>query len=372
MRVRSILTLLALAAPLPVAAQSALTGDAGVGTGIIYREYTFGSTYPIKDVMQYAVPIGVVIPIGQRFTVDIGSYYASTTVHDAATGNGHTLNGFTDTQLRGSYVLGHDLVVLSLMLNLPSGQETQTLEEIGVSSAIASNFLLFPVASYGNGFSGTLGSAVAFPAGAWNLGLSVSGRLSAKYQPYADSGLVDQRYEPGFEGRIRAGVDRLIGSSRLAVAFTYSTFSDDQFNGGTTAGKYSPSPRYISQASLTSPLGSSSLSLYAWDYYRSGSSDDATPGATKENVFTGGAQLAIPAGKTVSIEPLAEVRLLGAAPANGTGLLVGLGANARIQAANRFTIVPGARYDTGHIESDVVGKPSVNGFEGSLRLRYSF
>lgn len=372
MRFRSLLTLLVLGAPLSLAAQSPFAGDQGIGTGIIYKRYNFGSTYPIKNVMQYAVPVGIVFPLGQRFTVDIGTYYASTTSHDQATGDGHTLNGFTDTQIRGSYVLGQDLVVLSLMFNLPTGQETQTLEEIGVSSAISSNFLLFPVATYGNGFSGTLGAAVAFPAGAWNLGLSVSGRLSASYQPYADSGLTDQRYEPGFEGRARVGVDRLVGSSRLAFAFTYSTFSDDQFNGGTQPGKYSPSPRYIGQISLTSPIGSNSLAIYAWDYYRSGSNDDATPGATKENVFTGGAQLGIPAGKTVTIQPLAEVRLLGAAPANGTGILFGFGANARIQAANRFTVVPGARYDTGHIESDVVGKPSVSGFEGSLRFRYSF
>jgi len=371
MRLRSLLALAVLAAPLPLAAQSPFAGDAGIATGFVYKRYNFGSTYPIKNVLQYAIPVGVVIPLGQRFTVDIGTYWASTTAHDAATGDGHTLNGFTDTQLRGSYVLGNDMVVLSLMLNLPTGQESQTLEEIGVSSAISSNFLLFPVASYGNGFSGTLGAAVAFPAGAWNLGISASGRLSSKYQPYSESGLTDQRYEPGFEGRVRLGVDRLVGASRLGFGFTYSTFADDQFNGGATTGSYRPATRYIGEASLTSPVGGGTMSLYAWDYYRSGSDDDVTPGATKENVFTGGLQFGIPAGKSVTIQPLLEARLLGAAPANGTGILFGVGATARFQAADRFTIVPGARYDTGHIESDVVGKPSVNGFEGSLRLRYS-
>lgn len=370
MRLRSLLAVAALTAPLPLAAQSAFAGDGGVSAGFLYKRYNFGDTYPLQNIQQYAVPIGVVIPLGQRFTVDIGTYYASTTVHDG-TGTEHSMDGFTDTQLRGSYVLGHDLMVLSLMLNLPTGQETQTLEELGVSSAISSNFLLFPVASYGNGFSGTLGAAVAFPAGSWNLGISASGRLSSKYQPYAESTLTDQRYEPGFEGRVRVGLDRLIGSSRLAFGFTYSTFADDQFNGGGTTGSYRPATRYIGEASLTSPVGGGTMSLYAWDYYRAGSDDDVTPGATQENVFTGGLQFGIPAGKTVTIQPLVEARLLGAAPANGSGILFGVGATARFQVANRFTVVPGARYDTGHIESTVVGKPSVNGFEGTLRFRYS-
>jgi len=372
MRLRSILALAALTIPAALAGQTTFAGDAGASVGFLYKRYNFGSTYPIKDVSQYAVPLGVVIPLGQRFTVDLGTYWASTTSRDAATGSDHKVDGFTDTQVRGSYVLGNDMVVLSLMLNLPTGKETQTLEEIAVSSAISSNFLLFPVASYGNGFSGTLGAAVAFPAGAWNLGLSASGRLSGKYQPYSESGLTDQRYQPGFEGRVRLGLDRLVGASRLAFGFTYSTFSDDQFNGGATTGSYRPATRYIGEASLTSPVGGARMSVYAWDYYRAGSNDDATPGATKENVFNGGIQFAIPASSTITIQPLAEARLLGAAPANGTGLLFGVGVTAPIRAGNQFSIVPGARYDTGHIESDVVGKPSVNGFEGTLRLRYAF
>ena len=41
----------------------------------------------------------------------------------------HPFSGFTDTQLRGSYVFGNDRVVTSLMVNVPTGQETQSLKE---------------------------------------------------------------------------------------------------------------------------------------------------------------------------------------------------------------------------------------------------
>ncbi len=374
MRFRSILALLVLAAPVSLAAQSPFSGDGGVSSGIIYKRYSFGSTYPTKNVEQIAVPFGVVIPIGRQFSVDIGTYYANTKTHDAATGDAHTLDGFTDTQVRGSYVFGNDRLVLSLMLNLPTGAEKQTQQELDVSSAIASNFLLFPVASYGNGFSGTLGAAVAVPAGGWNLGLSASGRLSAKYQPYddPDTAISNLRYKPGFEGRVRVGADHLIGASRLALGFTLSTFSNDQATGGGSPGAYSPATRYISQVSLTSPIGSNSLAVYAWDYYRSSSKSDSLVGfSSKENIFTVGAQLGIQAGPKVSIQPLIEARVLGSAPASGSGFLFGGGATARLEVTPRFSLIPGARYDTGHIKSTAVGQPSVTGFEGSLRLRYA-
>lgn len=376
MHLRPWLALLALSAPMALAAQSPFAGDGGFSSGLIYKRYSFGSTYPIKNVEQIAVPIGIVIPVAPQFTVDIGTYYASTTTHDTAANASHKLDGFTDTQLRGSYVFGNDRLVLSLMLNLPTGKEKQTLEQVGVASAVSSNFLLFPVASYGNGFSGTLGAAVAVPAGSWNLGISASGRLSAKYHPYSDTALANLEYKPGFEGRVRVGADHLIGASRLSLGFTLSTFSNDQssgdIGGASAIGSYTPSTRYISQASLTSPIGANTLVIYAWDYYRAASKSDSGTGASKENVFTAGAQLGFPAGPKVTIQPLVEARVLGAAPSNGSGFLFGFGATANLLVAPRFSLVPGGRYDTGHVKSDVVGKPSINGFEGSLRFRYAF
>ena len=94
-------------------------------------------------------------------------------------------------------------------------------------------------------------------------------RLNAEYQPFSDAASTSVRYQPGLEGRLRVGADRLIGSSRLALGFTFSTFDNDQFTGlATGTGHYSPGNRLIGEASFTSPAGSGSLTTYAWDYYR--------------------------------------------------------------------------------------------------------
>jgi hypothetical protein len=196
--------------------------------------------------------VAVLIPFGKRFSVDIGT--AATTAVADAIGREESFSGFTDTQLRGSYVFGNDRVVTSLMVNIPTGQETQSLKEFDVTSNVASNFLLFPVNSYGNGFSATGGVAVAIPAGSWNVGVAGSLRLNSEYQPFSDPGSTSVRYQPGLEGRIRAGADRLIGSSRLVLGLTFSTFDNDQFTGlAAGSGRYSPGSRLIGEVNLTSP-----------------------------------------------------------------------------------------------------------------------
>ncbi len=151
---------------------------------------------------QVAIPAGVLVPVGRRFSFDIGASYAVTTVTDTS-GASQSFSSFTDTQIRGSYVLAMDALVVSLMMNLPTGKETTTLQKFGVAASASSNFLLFPVNSYGAGFSVTPGVAAATTAGDWNLGLAASVRVSSSYTPFSDSGSSSTRYKPGVETRIR-------------------------------------------------------------------------------------------------------------------------------------------------------------------------
>ncbi len=221
-------------------------------------------------VRQLAFPIGVVVPLGQRFSVDIGTYYATTFV--GLGGSHESFQDLTDTQVRGTYVFGNDAVVASVMLNLPTGPETTSLQSFGVAASSASNFLLFPVNTYGSGFSLTPGLAGAITAGSWNLGLAASVRWSAEYQPFSGSANSNVRYQPGVETRIRAGVDRLVGQGRLAVGATFSTFANDQLTGsGGGGGTFDPGNRILVDGEFSTRAGAGTIALYAWNYHRSGS-----------------------------------------------------------------------------------------------------
>jgi len=366
---RTTLLLLGIAGAVPASApaQDILNQPAAVVSGVMVRRYSFENGFSIHATRQIAVPIAVVIPVSRRFQVDLGSYYVSTAVYDTSGGHG-SFQGFTDTQIRGSFVFGRDAVVTTLMVNLPTGKE-QTQQEFALTSAASSNFLQYPVNSYRNGFSVTGGVAGAIQAGAWNLGAAGSIRGSAEYTPFKD--LPATKYKPGVEGRIRLGVDRLLGSSRIAAGFTFSTFSNDDIRGSTTAGQYSPGNRYIGELNLTAPVSAGSISFYLWDYYRTASVDTVIAGQTnRENVFTGGVSGAFRLGKRVSLLPLVEARFW--SPDQGSGQIYGGGATLRFDIASRLAFSPGGRYDTGKLKSGMIGSKTVKGWEAMGTLRYTF
>jgi hypothetical protein len=279
---------------------------------------------------------------------------------------------FTDTQIRGSYIFGNDAVVASLMVNLPTGAETISGRDFSVTSSVSSNFLLFPVNSYGSGFSVTPGVATAITAGAWNLGLAGSVRWNDEYQPFSDSGSKSLNYQPGMEGRLRFGADRLVGSSRVTFGTTFSTFGTDEASGGGLAstGRYTPGNRFLVDVSLLAPVGGGTVSFYVWDFYRkNGEARDTLSASSnnKENILTGGASGSFRLNPKLVLEPLAEARLW--SPETGGGYLAGGGANLRIALTDRIALVPGARFDLGNIEDLSGADHSVTGWSAMALMR---
>lgn len=351
----------------PAAAQS-LRGDrAGFG-GFELRRFTFASGFAAKSVRQAALPFGGVVPFG-RFTLDIGGTYASTTLV-RADGSERTVSAFTDTQVRGSYTIGRDLVVATVLLNLPTGLSRAPAQDFTVLGAVSSSFLAFPVNSYGNGFSLTSGLAVAVPAGDWNVGAAGSVRANAEYTPYVDAN-GPFTYAPGLEGRVRLGADRLVGASRVTLGLTYSTFGTDEFaSGTTTAGLYRPGPRWIAEAGVTAPIGAGSFSLFAWNYHRA--SGDSTGGAVgnQENLLSLGAFATVPAAPGVSLELSAEGRLSN--PDQGKGRLGEGGAGLRVILGPRVVFTPTVRYTAGSLTTGSGNRHNLRGFYLAGFIRGSF
>ena len=367
-----ILSLAAIASLLAtgVVAQQNLISEGSVVGGAEYRSYSFGDNFSADRVSQAAFPVGFIMPIGSRFSFDLGTAYAYTRVDQG--GTHESFSHFTDTQLRASYVIGNDALVASVMVNLPTGQETSSLNDFNTSSSVSSNFLLFPVNSYGSGFSVTPGLAAAATVGSWNLGLAGSLRWNDEFQPFSDSGSTSLRYQPGIEGRIRFGADRLVGSSRLTVGGTFSTFGTDEARGSglASSGKYSPGNRFLVDVSLLAPVGGGNISFYVWDFYRSsGESGDTLSASSnnKENIFTAGASGAFRLGGKLVLEPVAETRFW--SPDAGKGFLAGGGANLRIAVTDRVALVPGARFDGGSIETPAGTSHSITGWSVLALLR---
>ncbi len=358
---RRALLALCLAFPAGSAAQEGLYPALAATGGAEARGYSFGQGFVSGSVRQVSFPVGVVVPIGRRLSLDIGSAYV-TTRRTGLNDEVETITDFTDTQVRAAYVFGRDLVVASLLLNLPTGPKTDATQ-VQVTSAVSSNFLPFPVNSYANGTSVTAGLAAATQAGAWNLGAASSVRLSADYRPFANSTF---EYQPGVEGRFRLGADRLVGSSRLMLGATFSTFGDDTFTGtgaGTGAGRYEPGNRFIGEASVLTPVGDGSLMVYAWDYYRGAGAGTANA----ENVFTAGVSGTIPLSPLVSLTPLAEARVW--SPEQGSGRLFGTGGTLQVTVTQRVGLSAGARLDIGSLTTAAGQTFDITGWGGTVLVR---
>ena len=365
----SVAVLLLVTLPGALQAQENLFPQASAIGGVEVRQYSFGSSFTVDRVRQVAVPVGVLVPIGRRFSFDIGSSWAQTSVK-RPTGGSDSFSSFTDTQLRGSYVIGNDALVVSVMVNLPTGKRSTTPQQFGVASSTSSNFLLFPVSSYGTSFSVTPGLAAATTAGDWNLGLAASARVSATYSPFKGD---SASYKPGVESRFRGGVDRLIGSSRFSLGATFSTFSTDQLRGGGSlgSGSFDPGNRILVDLGIVSPVGGGTLGIYLWNYHRirSGSATSQSAAGGKENVFTAGVNGSFGLSKALSLEPAAEARFW--SPASGSGRLFGAGTALRIQALPQVAFIPSFRVDLGTIKNSA-GSHSVTGWDASAFIRYGF
>jgi hypothetical protein len=357
------------ALPGALAAQQNLYPSASAVSGVEVRQYGFDSKFGLDHIRQIAVPIAVAVPVGRRFSFDIGTWYASTTV--ASDAGDETFSSLTDTQLRLAYVFGADAVVASVMVNLPTGKETTTQQKFGVAAGASSNFLLFPVNTYGAGTSVTPGLAAATTLGQWNVGVAASVRWSSKYQPFTDSNSSDLRYQPGVEARVRLGLDRLVGKSRFTIGGTFSTFATDELTGQPGAnGTYDPGNRFLIDASLLTPAGSGTLSIYAWNYYRSTSSSSDGVIGVREDVLTGGVSGSFPLGTRMALEPVVEARFW--MPKEGTGKLIGGGTGLRIQLSPALAFVPAGRIDVGSVRLAGAPSSSVFGWDVSGMLRCTF
>ena len=281
-----------------------------------------------------------------------------------------TVSKLTDTQVRGSYTFGRDLAVATVLVNLPTGPSRAPAEDFSVLGAVSSSFLLFPVNSYGNGFSVTSGLAVAVPAGDWNLGLAGSVRVNSEYTPYVDAN-GPFTYNPGLEGRLRAGLDRLVGTSRLTLGLTYSTFGTDEFaSGATVNGVYRPGKRWIAEGAIVAPIQSGTITLAAWNYHRASGDSTGTPVGNRENLFSVGGAGTFRLAQSVDLVLAGDGRFL--SPEQGSGTMGGGSIGLSIAAGRGVNFRPSVRYDLGTIKSGSGTSYSVRGVYLAAFLRGSF
>jgi len=354
----------ALLAASPLAAGAQGVSDGALASIPQYVSLKIGTGAAARTVSQFTVPFIAVVPFGPRFNIDVATAYASSDVQvDGASVS--SITGLTDTQVRANLTLGNDAVVFTVGANLPTGQYKIDEDKADAAGQIGNDFLIFPISSYGSGLSTTGGVAFARSLGTWNLGIAGSFRKSTEFDAFqaaTDTGKATLTFTPADEVRARIGVDRDIGSGRLALGVTFSTFGNDVMANTS----YATGDRYIGQASLYMPLGTTDLYISSWGLYRAKGQQFGGV-ANPETVANAAVSLGFHTGNLV-IEPSLEGRNWQVDGVKA-GLLGSGGVRLR-WAAGPITFIPAATYQAGKLYSTTDGSSlDVTGWRASVTLR---
>src|SRR5665213_1258705 len=172
---------LLLSAAIPLAAQDPSNTADIVDTQFV--SYQLGSGAGARTISQPGIPIAIIVRFSDRFNIDLSTNYANSQVKTPGIASS-AITGLTDTQLRGNVTLGDNAAIVTLGVNLPSGQYKVPDGEQVAAGQIGNDFLIYPVTSMGNGLAVTGGIGFAWPLGAWNLGVGTSFRYSTAFDAY--------------------------------------------------------------------------------------------------------------------------------------------------------------------------------------------
>jgi hypothetical protein len=346
----------------PVASEAQLT-ERVVRIAPTLTSYKMSSPDSAASLTQTAVPIFIAFPIGAKASIDIGTAFGASSA--TVDGRAASINGLTDTQIRGSYALS-DNVVITLGINAPTGKATISTSQLEIAGLLGTDLLGNAVPAYGSGLAITGGIAVGRQVGGWNVSGGASVRQATGFAPF-DTGSV--RFVPGSEYRGSLSGDRELGGGRLAIGMTASTFAGEKF--GTTA--TATGNRYLGQAAWIGSLGEGrpDLVLSGW-HLASGTGEYAGTTISSQQVTNLQAAVGFRFGEK-TIEPTFEFRRWTAGE-NQRGTLSLLGVRTRIPVGG-LTLFPGAAFGVGSLNHDLGSGAfggSLTGFRMTLGMARTF
>jgi hypothetical protein len=356
---------LALAAACVLSAStlsSQVLQDAAVVTQPTFTSLTFGEGVGKRTVSQFALPIVVILPFGERFNVDVTTAFATSSANVEG-GSESSISGLTDTQIRANYRFASDQVLLTFGVNIPTGQYAVAADQQEAAGQIGNDFLFYPISSMGNGFAATGGVAYARPLGSWNVGFGGSVRKSTEFAAFA-TGTTDVRFTPADEYRVQLNADRPVQEGQVSLGLTYSAFGADLADNTT----YSTGDRIIGTAGWSFPVKGANVFISGWNLYRLAGQQlggDAPP----ENVFNVSGAVSFDVGKYV-VQPSVETRLWQVDGARA-GNQFNLGARVRVPLGS-MVFFPQVGYTMGNVYSLVDGAATkVTGLRLNMTVRYN-
>jgi hypothetical protein len=207
------------------------------------------------------------------------------------------------------------------------------------------------------------------------------------FEPAPDQPLT---YEPGNETRVRLGVDRNVGEAgKLSAGLTLQNFSTDQFSTEQIERQnlFQAGNRFMADGSYAFRLGSQTWTVYGSDLWREKGDlflsvidaggavvGDSTVTTGSQNLLTFGFAGAVPVGSIYRLRPGADLRLQSredpTGSTEGSGWMLGAGADFPIRLFGTYDVFPRARFTLGSIEGPDGDSHGVRGGELGITVRW--
>jgi hypothetical protein len=278
-----------------LAASALLAGEAGaqerlvarglLATGPQFEQWTLTDGLPhgtggtrLSRVAQWSVPVAASTAVGEQWTVDVMTAYASGTVtlnrEDPVIGARElTLSGPTDVRVRATGRFLGERLLLTLGANVPTGATELDAEQVTALRALSAPAFGLQAPLLGAGGAATAGLVYALPVGAsWAWAFGSSYEYRASYSPAAVSaGIATPDFSPAAAVHFSLGADGLVGRHGATLTASLDLFGEDRV--GATSGAAPPPTRLGPVATVDARLrlaaeGFRELTIYAVDRYR--------------------------------------------------------------------------------------------------------
>jgi hypothetical protein len=353
-----------------------------VGGGPDVMSYAFDAGLGADAAQLFLFPVAVQMPATEALAIEVYGAWAEGRVERADTL--YKLSGPVDTGVRASYQ-ATPWALVTLGVNLPTGDAARDGEEAIVASLLATDLLGFREASWGRGFAVTPSVAVARGMGNFGLGLAAAYAVRGKFNPSEDDDALE--YQPGNEARVRLGVDRNFGNSTLTLGGTFINYSSDQANGENLfqAGK-----RFRFDATYAFRMGAGVWTLFAADLIRQTGTlslpnvdPSGTPLGTftdidtpKQNLAVAGFMGTLELGRGFVFRPHVDLKLQSREDSSGSdagsGWLLSAGGDIPMRIFGGQDFFPKARIMIGSLKDGAGDGVRVFGLEAKGTIRATF
>jgi len=293
-------------------AQAPLGGTWGAQTGATFEQWHFAcctdatnAGTSIERASEWTVPLTAYVPVGPVALDVYAAYMHGTVTLRGAGAPAQTLDGFTDTYVRGAFHLAGDALLATVGVNVPTGRTTLNSEQLGVMEVLGTPALRYQTPVLGTGWGGTTGLVYTMRAGTWSWGFGASYEYRGQYAPAQAQALGlgsgDFDLRPGQAIRLSVGTDGLVGQSAMSVSLASTFYTQDRVGltaGGTPPAAITLGPMLTGEWQLRAAAGAfRELSVFAFDRYRMKySRGDARVDGTDGNELDAGTTGTIPLG----------------------------------------------------------------------------